>query len=319
MNTLRKLLKTCLSNGMVLCLILPAFAQDSNILHPIAEIEQKLKYEPFDIVKIRPSRFKGDMTKRAILRYSDNKVIQVKWKRCAPGGSATNNQPRYEISAYEIQKLFLDPKDFVVPPTIARCLPVTQYHDIEPNVNPTFKNTPDVFYVLQYWLEAVSHKKIFDKKRFKSDSLYAWHLGNMNILSYLIEHKDANVGNFLISTDPQNPRVFAVDNGFAFKSPESDQGSEWRRIRVKRLPKETVDRLRKITREDLEKTLGVVAQFEIKDGYMIPVEPSENLNKKKGVRHTDHIIQFGLTGLESSVRGLPGADGPGRFCFFVFP
>jgi hypothetical protein len=58
----------------------------------------------------------------------------------------------------------------------------------------------------------------------------------MNILSYLIEHKDSNVGNFLISKDATNPRVFAVDNSYAFGSPESDRGHDWRFIRVKRLP-----------------------------------------------------------------------------------
>ncbi|MFQ5824684.1 MAG: hypothetical protein ACE5JB_11555 [bacterium] len=281
----------------LLFLSLQAIAQDSNILYPIEEIEQRLIYEPFDIIRFRDSRFEGDITKRVILKYHDT-MIQVKWKRSARGGRAPNNEPRYEIAAYKLQKLFLDPEDYVVPPTVGRCMPVGQYRKLEPGIDPTFKKTSDVVFVLQYWLENVTSKNIYDKKRFASDTSYARHLGNMNIFSYLIKHSDSNIGNFLISTDPTNPRVFAVDNGLAFGNLESTRGYEWRDIRLKRLPKETIDRLRGIQLEDLERTLGVVAQFEMKDGYLVPVEATQNLNKGKGVRQSNGIIQFGLTSKE---------------------
>ena len=294
MQRMRAVIKTFFLAGSVLCFAFPALAQDSNILLPIAEIEQKLEYDNFEIFRFRPSRFEGDITKRAILRYPENQMLQVKWKRSAKGGGATNNEPRYEVAAYEIQKLFLDPQDYVVPPTVCRCMPLDQYRHIEKRVPATFKNSSDVFYVLQYWLNEVGTENVFDKKRFDRDSTYARHLANVNILSYLIKHNDANIGNFLVSTDPKNPRVFAVDNGFAFGSLESNRGFEWRNIRVKRLPGQTVERLRNITLEDLSNTLGVVAQFEIQNGHSVPVDPTENLDKKKGVRRSGNIIQFGL-------------------------
>ncbi|MFQ5638517.1 MAG: hypothetical protein ACE5IR_11035 [bacterium] len=278
----------------------PALSQDSNILHPIPDIERWLKHDSFDIFRIRGSRWKDDLTRRVIVRYSDGTPIQVKWKTAAHGGWGENNEPRYEIAAYELQKLFLEPEEFVVPPTSVRCLPLQQYRQIDKNIEPTFKNTSAVFFCLQYWLEEVGTEKVYDKKRFKKDPVYARHLGNMNILSYLIDHKDANIGNFLISTDPENPRVFAVDNSLAFSSLESNRGTEWRKIRVKKLPGDTVEKLRSIEKEDLQTTLGVVAQFEIKEDQPVLVEKSDNLNPKKGVRKSDEIIQFGLTTREIS-------------------
>ncbi len=279
-----------------LCLSIPVYAQDQNILHSIADIEQRLMYEPFEIFKLRPSRFQGDITKRLIVIWSDDIRMQLKLKKAPRGGSKVNNQPRYEVAAYKIQKLILDPENYVVPPTVARCFDLQNYQQFfEPEASPTFKNSPSVFCVLQYWLENVTSNNIYDKKLFEANESYARNLGNLNIVSYLIRHNDSNKGNFLISTDMSNLRVFAVDNGLAFNSAESDRGVEWRRIKVKKLPLVTIDRLRKIQMEDLTKTLGVVAQFEIKGGLMAPVEATETINKKKGVRTTDSIVQFGLT------------------------
>jgi hypothetical protein len=280
--------------AMVAASALTAFGEDSNILYPIDEIEQMLKHQYFDIFRISGSRFKEDLTKRAILKFPVNKMVQVKWKRSAEDGWQTNNEPRYEIAAYEIQKLFLDPDEFIVPPTAARVLPISQYKRIEPGASPTFRGTQDVIYVLQYWLERVSTDDIYDKKRFESDLTYAKHLANMNILAYLIDHKDSNKGNFLISTDPDNPRVFAVDNGFAFESPKSKRGTYWRKIQVKKLPKKTVDRLRGISRQDLDEKLGVVAQFEMNNRTLNLVESTAKLDKHQGVHRSGNIIQFGL-------------------------
>ena len=71
---------------------------------------------------------------------------------------------------------------------------------------------------------------------------------------------------------------------------------------MKRLPKETIKRLRQLKTEDIKKTLGVVAQFEIKEGQLVPAEPGENLNRGKGVRQKGNIIQFGLT--EREIKGV---------------
>jgi len=276
----------------------PLRAQDSNFLFSISEIERRLQYEAFEIFQVRDSRFSGDITKRVTLKFPDSVFMQVKWKRAPKDGWGVNNEPRYEIAAYQLQKLFLEPPAYVVPPTLGRSLPLEAYRALDPEVAPTFKNTACVFFVLQYWLQQVSQEGVYDQKRLSSDSTYARHIGNMNILSYLIDHKDSNIGNFLISTDPAHPRVFAVDNSMAFASLESNKGYEWRKLRVKHLPARTIERLRRITKEDLEKALGVVAQFEIKDGQLVPVAASDCLDKNRGVRQKENIVQFGLTSYE---------------------
>ena len=94
----------------------------------------------------------------------------------------------------------------------------------------------------------------------------------MNILSYLSKHKDSNVGNFLISIDPDNPRVFTVDNSLAFSSLESNRGTAWQKVRVKRLPKKTIERLKLINKTDLEDALSVVAQFEVQNRQLVSVD-----------------------------------------------
>lgn len=278
-------------------------AQDSNLTLSIDEIERKLQYDSFEVQKIEEFehlRFQAleahvKLPQRVTLRLSDGTVMKVRWKTAEKGGKSFNNQPRYQIAAYQFQKLFLDPKNYVVPPTVGRSLPVRQYRAIDQNPKATFGNTNAAFFVLQYWLHNVSDENIYDEDRFKSDSTYARHLGNMNILSYLIKHSDSNEGNFLVSTDPENPRVFAVDNDIAFGKGASDRGTEWEDLRVKRLPQKTIERLRNLSREDIEKSLGVVAQYKVMNGQLLPTESTFNLNDEKGVRRQDNIIQFGLT------------------------
>ncbi len=284
----------------LLFLFLPAYssAQDSNFIYTIDEIERRLLHEDFEIFRFKYLRFEGDIGKRVILKYPDVKYVQVKWRRARKGGHEFNNAPRYEMAAYQIQKLFLDENEFVVPPTLCRGFPMVEYKAIEPDAGPTFNEPDMVLVLLQYWLDEVTTDDVYDKKRFKNDSLYAKHFANTNILTYLIRHSDSNEGNLLISKDKTNPRVFSVDNGVAFTSMESDRGTRWRSILVKKLPQKTIKRLREITPEALHKALGVIAQIEIKNGIITSAPPTENIDVKKGVRRKENIIQLGLTASE---------------------
>ena len=65
-----------------------------------------------------------------------------------------------------------------------------------------------------------------------------------------------------------------------------------------RFPASTVERLRNVTEEGLHEVLGVLAQWEIVDGELVRVEPSENLRERRGVRQEDGVIQIGLTDAE---------------------
>jgi len=294
-----KLILTIISHALLFIIIYSgaSFPKDGNFLLPITELERRLQFEDFDIFKSEDLRKNGSV-KRIILRWSDGSYTRAKWKRAPHNGHITNNAPRYEIAAYQLQKLFLDENEYVVPPTVLRSFPLNKYLEFEKSrrqIESTFDNAQCVCFVLAYWLENVSTDNLYDKKRFENDTTYARHLANMNIFSYLIRHVDSNIGNFLISKDPDNPRVFAVDNGMAFDSREGERGYEWRDIRVKRLPRKTVDRLRHVESETLHKILGVVVQYKVQDGQLLFVECAENVDPQKGVRISGDIIQFGLT------------------------
>lgn len=276
-----------------------AAAQDSNIILPAALIEKRLTQDSFTVADIRGSRRPNDRTSRAALSWaSDSIVLVVKFAPAPEGGHIFNNAPRYEVAAYELQKMFLDDVDYVVPPTVFRVFDVEWYQKLSPNIKPTFKEAQSVVAVLQYWLSGVTPDSAYNPDRLKRDSVYARHFGDLNILTYLIKHGDANVGNVLVSQFDHNPRVFAVDNGVSFHSVESDRGTIWRDLLVNRLPRATIERLQKITRADLDRTLSVLVEYEIRDGRLVPVEKSENFSRNRGVRRKDNRIQFGLTAAE---------------------
>lgn len=284
------------SSFLVLLLVAPAGAQDGNILERVDSIEDKMLNGVYEVVDQRGSRFEGDRTNRAALSFPDGTMMVAKWARSATGGEGFNNQPRYEAAAYEIQKLFLDEPSYVVPPTVLRAFPLAWYRRLEPSATPTFRNTASVLVTLQYWLFNVQGDGVWDEERFATDTAYARHFADLNILTYLIRHNDANAGNLLISRDAANPRAFAVDNGLAFASETSDRGATWRNLRLKRLPRGTVERLRAITEADLRSQLEVLAQWEVgADSVLRQVEPTENLSPGRGVRQEGRMIQLGLT------------------------
>jgi hypothetical protein len=299
----------------------PAAAQDLNFVRPIPEIEQRLREQHFQIVDNRGSRAPGDRTNRVVLTFEDSVMLLAKWANAAPGASAFNNEPRYDLAAYEIQKLFLDPDDYVVPPTVLRSFPLPYVEIQTPGVQRTFSDAASVLVVLQYWLTGVSPDNYWDQRRAQADTLYARHIGNFNVLTYLIRHQDSNTGNYLISQFQENPRVFAVDNGLAFASEASNRGMEWRNMRVRRLPQNTVARLRSITREDLDRALAVLAEFEISNGHLVAVPAGENIGAARGVRRSGNRVQIGLNSaeigaVESRLRNLVSQVDRGRIAEF---
>ncbi len=303
---------------LLLPLVIPAgvLGQDSNVILPVAEVEERFKYQSFEILNMPSSRgLPSERTFAPTVKFEDGAMLQMKLAPAPQGGEAFNNRPQYEVAAYEIQKLFLDESEYVVPPTVARCfafdfldaaIDKAANRDAIEDPKPTFDEWRMSLVVLQYWLwniDVAERNDIRDRDRLEDDEAFARHAGNFNILTYLIRHNDSNDGNFLISTDPANPRVFAVDNGLAFSNEESNRGTYWRDIKLDRFPAKTIERLRAITMEDLEATVGVVAQFEIgPEGNFVQVEATENLDPGEAIRRTDSAIQIGLT--DSEIRNI---------------
>src|SRR5688500_8114955 len=127
------ILMQCMSRlmGLVIGLLLvaTATAQDANIKQPIEELERLLAAEPLVITYAEISRpnAKGDITLRADVSFGGAEPLRVKLRKAEPGANSFNNVPRYDLAAYELQKLFLDPAEFVVPPTNLRMVPLADF------------------------------------------------------------------------------------------------------------------------------------------------------------------------------------------------
>jgi hypothetical protein len=195
-----------------------------------------------------------------------------------------------------LQKLFIPPAEFVVPPTALRMVERADFAKYQPDVARTFSNADQVLAVLQYWLsDILVVADVFDPARFAADPVYARHIGQLNVLTHLIQHRDSNAGNFLLGKAATGARVFSIDHGVAFASIDSDRGELWKDMRVTQLPADTVALMRAITLPILEQRLGVVAQWKLEGNRYVPVPLGPNLGVHRGVRREGKDLQMGLT------------------------
>jgi hypothetical protein len=284
--------------AVLLAIALPVAAQDTNFTLPVAELERLLNASPLVIAQAEISRPKaaGDITLKADVSFGGAPPLRVKLRKAEPGAETFNNVPRYDLAAYELQKLFLEPEEYVVPPTALRMVNLAEFAKYSPDVNSTFPGARQVLAVVQYWLnDVMTIADVYDAGKFTADPTYARHIGQMNVLTYLIEHRDSNAGNFLIGKQTLGARVFSVDNGVAFASEDSDRGELWKDMRVRQLPADAIEKLRHITPQLLTERLGVLAQWRLEGGNYVPVALTRNLNEVRGVRRKDDIVQMGLT------------------------
>ena len=224
-------------------------------------------------------------------------MIKAKWKTSKKGGHGFNNEPRKELATYRFQSLFLEPEESVVPPTVGRCIPIATFREKVVPADETFAGVPCVYGVLSYWLTNVSPDGVWDEPRFNTDPAYRQSVANLNLLTYLIDHRDTRRSNFLVSTDPKRPRTFAVDNGLAFsgfRNPIAWFKKGWHDIIVPALPKKQIEKLRHLNRSDLDRLL-TVAQYSVKADGLVEVPATQALAEDEGVRRRGDVIQFGLT------------------------
>ncbi len=302
MQAMRQMMLRCLTL-LLLALASVAAAQDANITQPVADLEQLLAAEPLLITQAQISRptAKGDITLRAEVSLGGAPPLRVKLRHAERGADSFNNVPRYDLAAYELQKLFLDPGEYVVPPTALRMVPLADFAKYSPNVVATFAGADQVLAVVQYWLQDVkAPADIYRAERFAVDSAYARHIGQLNLLTYLIRHGDSNLGNFLIGAQAAGARVFSIDHGIAFASEGSDRGELWKEMRVNRLPADALERLRKVTLPMLTDHLGVLVQWRLEGGRYVAAPLGKNLATNSGVRRAGDALQMGLTQSEIS-------------------
>ncbi len=271
---------------------------------PVTDLTEYLAFdrEPYDIVTRKGAG--GGVTGAAkfhMLWDHMGEEFEVKAKR-APDGrlDGWNNAPRKEIAADMIQRLFLDPADFVVPTTGAICIPMDKWEESYGPSKPSYPGIDCVVTNFSVWLQDVTvPDSLYDEQRFVTDPRYAWHLANFNILTYLINQRDGRRGNFLVAKDDSRRIVFSIDNGVTFGAKVynwfNPPSYAWTKIKVAALPRQAVDRLRKLRREDLDSLL-VVAQLERdSEGLLLSVPPGPAINPNEGVSIQGTTVQMGLT------------------------
>lgn len=228
------------------------------------------------------------------------KTVTVKWKAIPRALDGWNNSPRKELAAYAVQKLFLEPRDYVVPTTVMRCFETAAVGELLDEQRPNVANSRCTLGMLTIWLdEARPEKNPLDVDRFGQDANYAYHVADFNVLTYLVDHRDGRFGNFLVSEDERDRRVFAIDNGISFEPWIYNYFvTNWNRLYVPAVSKAAIEKLRRVDAADL-RHLGVVTELRRdRDGIYRNAPPSENLDPAVGAKERDGIIQFGLTASE---------------------
>ncbi|HEV7732697.1 MAG TPA: hypothetical protein VGR62_11070 [Candidatus Binatia bacterium] len=244
---------------------------------------------------------------KAVVEFPpDPRPVKVKWKLVPPDDmDGWNNNPRKEIAAYAIQKIFLKPHDYVVPTTTLRCVPVAAYRHIDPKATPTIEGTTCVLGMLSLWLDNVTVPEVlYDPERFAHDDAYAYHLSNFNVLSFLIRHRDGRPGNILVADRDDNRRVFAIDNGISFDGLVYNfLVSNWDSIRVPAVRRSVVAELRdEVDDDDLDELGTLVEMRADKQGVLKVVKPTAPIDPDKGIRIVPGRLQMGLT--RSEIAGL---------------
>ena len=232
-----------------------------------------------------------------------NDQYKVKVKPVPEDLDGWNNSPRKEIATYKLQWSYLEPADYVVPTSNLYCVPMEQWEKHADKRPPTIRGTECILVNLSFWLDDVTvADPVYERERFLDDPNYAYHLANLNILTYLSDHHDQRSGNILASIHEDDRHVYAIDNGITFGPPLYNwfvpSSFQWHRILVPALPKRSVDRLRALKREDLDYLATVTQMTPDEKGHLHLLKPQPPWDPDKGGRRRGSDVQFGLTTAE---------------------
>jgi hypothetical protein len=237
-------------------------------------------------------------------------VFRAKWR--AHSTTTKRNSPRFELAAYAVQKLFLEPDEYVVPPSVGYCFPIVAYvKRVAHFAKETIERSGCVYGVLSYWLEDVTvvaeanragwfhglYQHVFDPYLFEHDRAYRNSVARVNLLTYLIGHRDSHAKNFVIAdsdTAPVAHTVYSVDNSRSFtlaQDPAIKPMHDWSAIHVPSLPRDAIERLRGA---DLS-SLAAIAVLRSTNGRLVAADAGSATAAITGVDWTGDRLVVGLT------------------------
>lgn len=235
-------------------------------------------------------------------------TFRAKWR--AVSTTNEHNDPRRELAAYEVQKLFLDPAEYVAPPTRGRCIPLSEYRmKVDAEAESTFRRVACVFGFLSYWLEEAKplddaevewfspDRGPLDEDLLERSPMYGASLARTNLFMYLIDHDDSHGSQFLMNVDLVYPVIYSIDNSMAFEAgtnPTLNGRDDWSKIQV-RLPGELIRRVREMDLASLER-LGVIQQFRVDGERLTQVRPIREMwpDWHRPVGWSDAHLRVGL-------------------------
>ena len=278
---------------------------------PLHVLEDKFNRESFDIVEAKATARGTSSAMQMRIQFPDCTVAKVKWRSSPANARGYNNDPRREIASYRFQKLFLEPEEYVVPVTDVVCVPSADIARTGLTLEPQIAETKCIFGIMAIWLNNITVVGNFlDPERFEKSVAgqpnqdYARQFANLNLFTYLIRHRDGRTGNFLVSTLPERPHTFSIDNSLAYEGMGNPRPDilQWDQLKVDKLPRDTVERLRKLSSNDLSRELGVVAEasYDASGRVTLTRAFSPNLDPQKGFRRQGNLLQIGLTNREIS-------------------
>jgi len=241
----------------------------------------------------------------------DRIVFRAKWRSLSTISGLNN--PRAELAAYAVQRLVLEPHEYVVPPARGHCFELEHYRahvDVDAGEPPSFGKTRCVYGILSYWLEgAVSLKRAeisgwirsggpYDAALFARNAIYRQSVADMNLFAHVISHGDAHPNQFVVTGGAERPFVHMVDNSTSFTSFRNksiEPGADWSEIIVPALRRTVVDRLGALDPAHWDR-LAVIDQYEVRDGILVPTRRTPATSQRSsGFRWIGGELQVGLT------------------------
>jgi hypothetical protein len=286
----------------------PRHVRSSALTLPAAEVMRLIASEPFTLHDVKRAAAGVMGVSKATAHFPKEHLdLQVKWAPAPPTKiDGWDASPRKELAAFAVQQWFLEPDDWVVPPTTMRCLSERALPENHGALKPTVEGTSCVLGLVAGWLQHVKPVDvIYDPDRFTTDRRYAEHLADFNLLTYLIEHRDARSSNILVSEDPREGRTYSVDNGIAFGNLVWNYFvPNWDVLRVPALRRTSIDRLRRIGPADVDALLVVLELRRNAKGLLVAVKPpGAPLDPSSGARVRDGRVQLGLSRSEADAVG----------------
>jgi len=218
----------------------------------------------------------GSQGAKILTLRAEGVVFRARWR--AQSTSGLINEPRKELAAHAVQRLFLDDDELVAPPTVAHCFPLSDYRRFAPDEKASFAHVDCVLAFASYWLEGVKTVEaaededwiekdtgILDEELFRDDALYRASVTKANLLTFLINHGDAHGKQFMLEQTPGGLRTYIVDNSIAFlsiKNPLLLLREDWSKLQVPALPEPALARLEALSERDMAR-LATIAELEL--------------------------------------------------------